>query len=109
MYVKYRFRPGCDQMMPIRSHYWSGISAGGGCHDLRCSFADPASAQFARHRQRYAALTRATYCDQSQEFIPKIEMVLGSWYLDEFGNPTRELKAHESAFSVCVPNEESAL
>jgi hypothetical protein len=26
---------------------------------------------------------------------PKIVMVVGPWYLDEYGNPTREIKAHD--------------
>jgi hypothetical protein len=26
---------------------------------------------------------------------PGIEMVIGDWYLDEFGNPTREIKARD--------------
>jgi hypothetical protein len=26
---------------------------------------------------------------------PSIEMVIGPWYLDEFGNPTREIKARD--------------
>ena len=26
---------------------------------------------------------------------PKLEMIVGPWYLDEFGNPTREIKARD--------------
>jgi hypothetical protein len=26
---------------------------------------------------------------------PRIEMLTGSWYLDEFGNPTRQIKARD--------------
>jgi len=26
---------------------------------------------------------------------PPIEMVVGAWYLDEFGNPTREIKRRD--------------
>ncbi|MGA2818065.1 MAG: hypothetical protein ABSE67_17555 [Xanthobacteraceae bacterium] len=26
---------------------------------------------------------------------PRIEMVVGHWYLDEFANPTREIKARD--------------
>ena len=29
------------------------------------------------------------------EVLPEIEMVIGSWYVDEFGNRTREIKARE--------------
>ena len=28
--------------------------------------------------------------------LPKIEMNIGHWYLDEFGNQTREIKAHDA-------------
>jgi hypothetical protein len=26
---------------------------------------------------------------------PKLAMIVGPWYLDEFGNPTREIKARD--------------
>ena len=26
---------------------------------------------------------------------PRIEMLVGPWYLDEFGNPTRQIKARD--------------
>jgi hypothetical protein len=26
---------------------------------------------------------------------PKLEMIVGPWYLDEYGNPTREIKARD--------------
>ena len=29
------------------------------------------------------------------ELPPKTEMVIGSWYVDEFGNRTREIKTRE--------------
>jgi hypothetical protein len=41
-------------------------------------------------QQGYAKSMRATYYEQTP---PRIEMVIGSWYLDEFGNKTREIKA----------------
>ena len=28
--------------------------------------------------------------------LPKIEMNIGHWYLDEFGNQTREIKAYDA-------------
>jgi hypothetical protein len=31
----------------------------------------------------------------NQQMIPKIDMVIGSWYLDELGNKTREITAHD--------------
>ena len=41
----------------------------------------------------YAASTPSTtYCEQ---IVPRTEMVIGSWYLDEFGNPTREVRARD--------------
>jgi hypothetical protein len=27
--------------------------------------------------------------------VPSIEMLIGSWYLDQFGNPTRQIKARD--------------
>lgn len=27
--------------------------------------------------------------------VPQIEMLVGAWYLDEFGNPTREIRARD--------------
>jgi hypothetical protein len=37
------------------------------------------------------ASTRATH----YELPPKTEMLIGSWYVDEFGNRTREIKTRE--------------
>lgn len=46
----------------------------------------------ARLRQQHSAATgRSTY----EQIIPKIEMRVGPWYVDEFGNKTREIKARE--------------
>ena len=42
-------------------------------------------------QQRCAARTRTA----NQQMIPKIDMVIGSWYLDELGNKTREITAHD--------------
>jgi hypothetical protein len=41
-------------------------------------------------RQRRHA-TRAAH----QQIIPKVEMLVGTWYVDEFGNKTREIKARD--------------
>jgi hypothetical protein len=30
-----------------------------------------------------------------EKILPKTEMVIGSWYFDEFGNLTREIKARD--------------
>lgn len=30
-----------------------------------------------------------------QQSTPQIEMIIGAWYLDEFGNRTREIKARD--------------
>jgi hypothetical protein len=46
-----------------------------------------------RQLRGYAASRRsATYCEQID---PRTEMVIGSWYLDKFGNLTREIKARD--------------
>ena len=34
--------------------------------------------------------------------LPKIEMNIGHWYLDEFGNRTREIKAREAEGKVRI-------
>jgi hypothetical protein len=45
-----------------------------------------------RQQQSYAGQMDVTYYEQ---MLPKTEMVIGSWYLDEFGNPTREITARD--------------
>jgi hypothetical protein len=34
--------------------------------------------------------------------LPKIEMNIGHWYLDEFGNRTREIKARDAEGKVRI-------
>lgn len=41
----------------------------------------------------YAASTPST--TYFEQIVPRTEMVIGSWYLDEFGNPTREVRARD--------------
>ena len=41
----------------------------------------------------YAVSTPSTTC--CEHIVPRIEMVISSWYLDEFGNPTREIRARD--------------
>jgi hypothetical protein len=41
-------------------------------------------------RPRYSERMRS-----SQEVIPAIKMVIGDWYVDELGMPTREITARE--------------
>ena len=41
--------------------------------------------------QRDAAEKR----DAHQQTTPKIEMIVGRWHLDEFGNQTREITARD--------------
>jgi hypothetical protein len=43
-------------------------------------------------QQGYAESRRSTYYEQTP---PRTEMVIGSWYIDEFGNQTREIKARD--------------
>jgi hypothetical protein len=31
----------------------------------------------------------------NKQTSPKLEMIVGRWHLDEFGNPTREIKARD--------------
>ena len=31
----------------------------------------------------------------NKQTSPNLEMIVGSWHLDEFGNPTREIKARD--------------
>jgi hypothetical protein len=40
---------------------------------------------------QHAAIGRTAY----EQIIPKIEMHVGPWDVDEFGNKTREIKARE--------------
>ena len=42
-------------------------------------------------QQRSAARTRRA----DQQVISKVDMVIGSWHLDECGNRTREVKARD--------------
>jgi hypothetical protein len=46
----------------------------------------------ARLRQQHHAAIGRTACEQT---TPEIEMHIGPWYVDEFGNKTREIKARE--------------
>jgi len=39
-----------------------------------------------RRRQRHA---------EYQQIVPKIEMRVSAWYVDEFGNKTREVRARD--------------
>ena len=41
-------------------------------------------------RQRYAERS-----NRNQEVTPAIKMIIGDWYVDEFGMPTREITARE--------------
>ena len=41
-------------------------------------------------RPRYSERMRS-----SQEVIPAIKMVIGDWYVDQLGMPTREITARE--------------
>jgi hypothetical protein len=42
-------------------------------------------------RQRHADPMRPGY----EQIIPRIDMLVGTWYVDEFGNQTREIKARD--------------
>jgi hypothetical protein len=45
----------------------------------------------ARLRQQHAAAGRPA----SEQIIPRIEMLVGAWYVDQYGNQTREIKARD--------------
>ena len=36
-----------------------------------------------------------TVTSTDKQTSPKLEMIVGPWYLDEFGNSTREIKARD--------------
>jgi hypothetical protein len=36
-----------------------------------------------------------TVTSTDKQTSPKLQMIVGPWYLDEFGNPTREIKARD--------------
>ena len=42
-----------------------------------------------RHQQRHADPSRTSH----EHMTPKIEMLVGTWYVDEFGNQAREIRA----------------
>ena len=44
-----------------------------------------------RRQLRFAASARTT----QQQMVPKIEMDIGAWHADEFGNQTREIRARD--------------
>jgi hypothetical protein len=44
------------------------------------------------HLQEYAGQWGASYYEQ---MMPKTDMLIGDWYLDEFGNRSREIKARD--------------
>ncbi len=52
-----------------------------------------------RRHQEYAGQWGASYYEQ---MIPKTEMLIGDWYVDEFGNRSREIKARDAEEEVLV-------
>ena len=45
----------------------------------------------ARARQKHAAAARPAF----ELIVPKIEMLVGTWHVDEHGNQAREIKARD--------------
>jgi hypothetical protein len=43
------------------------------------------------HFRRRRHATRAAH----QQIVPKVEMLVGTWYAGEYGNQTREIKARD--------------
>jgi hypothetical protein len=37
----------------------------------------------------------STISSTDKHTSPKLQMIIGPWHLDEFGNPTREIKARD--------------
>ena len=76
-------------MKPVRGHYWAGA-----CERRKGDAMDGVDSLIelrrkARLQQRHAEPMRPSY----EQMIPKIEMLVGIWYVDEFGNQTREIRA----------------
>jgi len=46
---------------------------------------------FRVQQRSIATTTRAN----NWQISPKIEMIVGRWYIDELGNPTREIRARD--------------
>jgi hypothetical protein len=44
--------------------------------------------------QQEARLRRRRHAEY-QQIVPRIEMLVGAWYVDQFGNKTREVKARD--------------
>ena len=53
----------------------------------------------ARARQKQAAAIRPAY----ELIIPKIEMLVGAWHVDEYGNQAREIRARWSRGRSSMP------
>jgi hypothetical protein len=49
-------------------------------------------AEYARVRQRSAGMTSPNL---NIQIASRTEMIIGPWYIDEFGNQTREIKARD--------------
>jgi hypothetical protein len=82
-----------DQITPIHRRYDeedSAVQFARGrvmTHDVNSLPEPQRDAHF--EQQRRAAKTRDAY----YQIAPNIEMVIGSWHLDKFGNQTREITA----------------
>ena len=46
-------------------------------------------------RLRFRQRRQAERMSSSQEVLPAIKMLIGDWYVDELGIPTREITARE--------------
>ncbi len=56
----------------------------------KCKFPFAGLEGCAAKQQNYAGQLGVTFYEKTP---PKTETVIGSWYLDKFGNPMREIKA----------------
>ena len=78
-------------MKPVRGHYWPGASERrkGDAMDDTDSLME--LRRKARAQQGHADPMRPGY----EQLIPRIEMLVSAWYVDQFGNQTREIKARD--------------
>jgi hypothetical protein len=77
--------------MPVRGHYWTRASECWKGDAMDDSVSLTKLRREVRLRQRHADSMRPGY----EQIIPRIEMVIGTWHVDEFRNKTREITARD--------------
>jgi hypothetical protein len=80
-------------MLPTRRHYWRrGYKVLGRKGDVMTYDVDTAVPSQNSLLQEYAGQWGVTIYEQ---MMPKSDMLIGDWYVDEFGNQAREIKARD--------------